>query len=86
MVCLPPPSLLPILIYVTKYLKFTDPKSYQALFYFLVIKPGLTLLIFIAIAVLVPTAFVLILPAPAVLRAVRRVGIWQADVAIDALS
>ncbi|KAF8577932.1 hypothetical protein K439DRAFT_518562 [Ramaria rubella] len=68
------------------FLMFRDPTSYQALFYFLVIKPGLTLLITIALIVLVPPAFILLLPAPAVLRAVRRVGIWQAEVAIDALS
>jgi len=66
--------------------QFRDPTSYQALFYFLVIKPGLTLLITLALLVLVPPAFVLVFPAPAVLRAARRVGIWQAELAIDALS
>lgn len=67
------------------YLMFTDPTSYQALFYFLVIKPGITLLILIGILTLLPPAIILVIPAPAVLRAIRRVGIWQAEIAIDAL-
>ncbi|GJJ06737.1 hypothetical protein Clacol_000933 [Clathrus columnatus] len=67
------------------YLMFRDPTSYQALFYFLVIKPGITLLIALGILILLPPAFILILPAPAVLRAIRRVGIWQAEIALDAL-
>lgn len=65
--------------------QFRDPTSYQALFYFLVIKPGITLLILIGILVLLPPAVILVIPAPAVLRAIRRVGIWQAEIAIDAL-
>ncbi|KIJ40906.1 hypothetical protein M422DRAFT_32020 [Sphaerobolus stellatus SS14] len=68
------------------YLMFTDPTSYRALFYFLVIKPGVTLIIFLITVVLIPPAFILIIPAPAILRAIRRIGIWQAEVAIDALS
>lgn len=65
--------------------QFTDPTSYQALFYFLVIKPGITILLSLLLIVLVPVAFVLILPAPAMLRLVRRLGIWQANVAVDGL-
>ncbi|OBZ70573.1 hypothetical protein A0H81_09278 [Grifola frondosa] len=60
---------------------FTDPTSYQALFYFLVIKPGITLLLSLALVALVPVATVLVLPAPAVLRLARRLGVWQANVA-----
>ena len=66
-------------------LQFTDPTSYQALFYFLVIKPAITILFLLPLIVLVPVSFVLVLPAPAVLRAVRRLGAWQANVAIEGL-
>ncbi len=65
--------------------QFTDPTSYQALFYFLVIKPGITILLSLLLIVLVPVAFVLILPIPAMLRLVRRLGIWQANVAVEGL-
>jgi hypothetical protein len=65
--------------------QFTDPTSYQALFYFLVIKPGITILLSLLLIVLVPVAFVLILPVPAMLRLVRRLGIWQANVAVEGL-
>ena len=65
--------------------QFTDPTSYQALFYFLVIKPGITILLSLLLVVLVPVAIALILPAPAMLRLVRRLGIWQANVAVDGL-
>ncbi|KAF8525504.1 hypothetical protein BU17DRAFT_41644 [Hysterangium stoloniferum] len=82
----PPPSVRETSFLKLTFSMFRDPTSYQALFYFLVIKPGITLLIAIAILILVPPAFVLVVPAPAVLRAVRRVGIWQAELAIDALS
>ena len=63
----------------------TDWASYQALFYFLIIKPGITLVIWLLLVVLVPVAFVLVLPAPAVLRLARRLGIWQANIAIEGL-
>jgi len=42
--------------------KFTDPTSYQALFYFLVIKPAITLLITILLIALGIPSFILILP------------------------
>ena len=65
--------------------QFTDATTYQALFYFLVIKPSITLCMSIALAVLVPVSYVLILPAPLMLRLVRRLGIWQANVAVEGL-
>lgn len=65
--------------------QFTDPTSYQALFYFLVIKPGITILVSLLLLVVVPVSLLLIVPAPAMLRAVRRLGIWQANVAVDGL-
>lgn len=63
-----------------------DPVSYQNLFFFLVVKPAATLLIFIGITVLVPPAFLLVIPFPAVLRATRKIGILQANVALESLS
>lgn len=66
-------------------MQFTDSTSYQALFYFLVIKPGITFIISLLLVVLAPVSFVLILPAPAMLRLARRLGIWQANVAIEGL-
>ncbi|KAK7692164.1 hypothetical protein QCA50_003784 [Cerrena zonata] len=71
--------------YRNAYSMFTDPTSYQALFYFLVIKPGITLFLSLIFIVLAPVSLALILPFPAVLRLVRRLGIWQANVAVDGL-
>jgi hypothetical protein len=71
--------------YKNTYAMFTDATSYQALFYFLVIKPSITLALTALLLVAVPVAFVLVLPAPAMLRAVRRIGIWQAGVAVEGL-
>jgi len=68
------------------YAMFMDVVSYQNLFYFLVVKPAATLLIFVSLAVLVPPAFILIVPFPAVLRATRKIGILQANVALESLS
>lgn len=65
--------------------QFADPTSYQALFYFLVIKPPIVLILLLALLVLAPVCIVLVLPAPAFLRAVRRVGAWQAGVAVEGL-
>ncbi|KAG5642783.1 hypothetical protein DXG03_002128 [Asterophora parasitica] len=65
--------------------QFTDPTSFQALFYFIVIKPAITIVFTLIIIVLVLPALVLVLPAPAALRAVHRLGIWQANVAIEGL-
>ncbi|KAF9526886.1 hypothetical protein CPB83DRAFT_857152 [Crepidotus variabilis] len=71
--------------YKNTYAMFTDSRSYQALFYFLVIKPAITLLISIGLVVFGIPLFVLVLPAPAVLRATRKIGIWQANVAVEGL-
>ncbi|KAF9653210.1 hypothetical protein BDM02DRAFT_3125980 [Thelephora ganbajun] len=71
--------------YRNAYAMFTDATTYQSLFYFLVIKPGITLLLGISLVVLVPVSFVLVLPAPAMLRVTRRLGIWQANVAVEGL-
>lgn len=71
--------------YRNAYAMFTDSISYQALFYFLVIKPSITLSFGLFLIVLVPVSFVLVLPAPAMLRIVRRLGIWQANVAVEGL-
>jgi len=71
--------------YRNSFSMFTDPTSYQALFYFLVIKPGITILLSLLLIVLVPVAFALIVPVPAMLRLVRRLGIWQANVAVEGL-
>ncbi|KAG2756268.1 hypothetical protein P692DRAFT_20826378 [Suillus brevipes Sb2] len=64
---------------------FTDWTSYQALFYFLVIKPSITLFLTIPLMVMVPVSYVLVFPAPMVLRIVRKLGIWQANVAVEGL-
>jgi len=71
--------------YRNAYAMFTDATTYQSLFYFLVIKPSITLLLGISLVVLVPVSFVLVLPAPAMLRVTRRLGIWQANVAVEGL-
>ncbi|KZT04117.1 uncharacterized protein LAESUDRAFT_728315 [Laetiporus sulphureus 93-53] len=71
--------------YRNAYAMFTDPTSYQALFYFLVIKPGITILTSLFLLLLVPLSFVLVFPAPAALRLARRLGIWQANVALEGL-
>ena len=71
--------------YRNAYAMFTDPTSYQALFYFLVIKPGITVLMFLFFVVLFPLSAALVLPLPAVLRLARRVGIWQANAAVEGL-
>ncbi|EPQ56810.1 hypothetical protein GLOTRDRAFT_57861, partial [Gloeophyllum trabeum ATCC 11539] len=71
--------------YKNTYAMFTDPTSYRALFYFLVIKPAITLLFGISLLVAVPVGFALVVPAPAVLRTARRLGVWQAGVAVEGL-
>jgi len=65
--------------------QFTDPTSYQAVFYFLVIKPAITLLITLGLLALGVPLLILIIPAPAILRAVRKIGIWQANIAMEGL-
>lgn len=71
--------------YKNSYAMFTDPTSYQALFYFLVIKPSITLIFSLLLLIFIVPALVLVLPAPAALRAVRRLGAWQANIAIEGL-
>ncbi|KAI0674901.1 hypothetical protein C8Q78DRAFT_1066804 [Trametes maxima] len=71
--------------YRNAYALFTDATSYQALFYFLVLKPGIAVLMFLLFVGLVPLAAVLVVPLPAVLRLARRMGIWQANVAVEGL-
>ncbi|TBU24655.1 hypothetical protein BD311DRAFT_867991 [Dichomitus squalens] len=71
--------------YRNAYAMFTDATSYQALFYFLVIKPAITVLMFLFFLVVVPVAAVCVVPLPAVLRLARRMGIWQANVAVEGL-
>ena len=78
------PPLPPVSHYLFA-LQFTDSTSYQALFYFLVIKPSITLIFSISLIILFPISFLLVLPAPAFLRATRKLGIWQANVAIEGL-
>jgi hypothetical protein len=65
--------------------QFTDPMSYQALFYFVIIKPPIAFILFLLYVILVPIAFAFVLPAPAFLRAARKMGIWQANVAVEGL-
>ncbi|KAJ7090861.1 hypothetical protein B0H15DRAFT_778846 [Mycena belliarum] len=71
--------------YKNTYAMFRDPTSYQALFYFLVIKPSITLLLSLGLLVLGVPALVLIAPAPIAFRAIRKLGIWQANVAVEGL-
>ncbi|KAJ7131609.1 hypothetical protein C8R46DRAFT_1141019 [Mycena filopes] len=71
--------------YKNTYAMFTDPHSYQALFYFLVIKPSITLLLSLLLLALGVPALVLVAPAPMAFRAIRRLGIWQANVAVEGL-
>lgn len=71
--------------YKNAYALFTDPTSYMPLFYFLVLKPPLTILLSVFLVCIVPISFVLVLPAPAMLRLVRRLGVWQANIAVEGL-
>lgn len=71
--------------YKNAYALFTDATSYTPLFYFLVLKPPLTVLLSLFLVCIVPISFVLVLPAPAMLRLVRRLGVWQANVAVEGL-
>ncbi|KAJ7877983.1 hypothetical protein B0H14DRAFT_2712275, partial [Mycena olivaceomarginata] len=67
------------------YAMFTDATSYQALFYFLVIKPSITLLLSLGLLVVGIPAIVLVGPAPLAFRAIRNLGIWQANIAVEGL-
>ncbi|KIK69469.1 hypothetical protein GYMLUDRAFT_35535 [Collybiopsis luxurians FD-317 M1] len=64
---------------------FTSPTSYSALFYFLIIKPSITLLFTLLFLVVLLPLMILIAPAPMVLRVVRKIGRWQAVVAVEGL-
>ncbi|KAF7288998.1 hypothetical protein MIND_01416600 [Mycena indigotica] len=64
---------------------FTDSTSYQALFYFIVVKPCITLVLSLALLMLGLPAIVLVLPAPMAFRAIRKLGVWQANVAVEGL-
>ncbi|KAG9082770.1 hypothetical protein FRC06_004864 [Ceratobasidium sp. 370] len=66
--------------------QFMDPSSFQPIFYFLVVKASITLVVTPLVWALAPVCLVLVVPAPAMLRIVRRVGAWQANLAIEALS
>ncbi|KAJ3831876.1 hypothetical protein F5878DRAFT_591933 [Lentinula raphanica] len=72
--------------YRNTYAMFTDSTSFQALFYFLVIKPAITLLFTVFFLVVCVPLMVLVVPAPAVLRVCRRIGRWQAVVAVEGLA
>ncbi|KAJ3735996.1 hypothetical protein DFJ43DRAFT_1036701 [Lentinula guzmanii] len=71
--------------YKNTYSMFTDPTSFQALFYFLVIKPAITLLFITFFLTICVPLLVLVIPAPVVLRVCRRIGRWQAVVAVEGL-
>ncbi|KAJ4488944.1 hypothetical protein C8J55DRAFT_451387 [Lentinula edodes] len=71
--------------YKNTYSMFTDSTSFQALFYFLVIKPAITLLFLLFFLVICVPLLVLVVPAPMVLRVCRRIGRWQAVVAVEGL-
>ncbi|KAJ3992915.1 hypothetical protein F5050DRAFT_1801505 [Lentinula boryana] len=72
--------------YKNTYSMFTDPTSFQALFYFIVIKPAITLLFITFFLTICVPLLVLVIPAPVVLRVCRRIGRWQAVVAVEGLS
>ncbi|KAG8911461.1 hypothetical protein FRC01_005702 [Tulasnella sp. 417] len=69
----------------TTYAMFLDPASYQPIFYFIVLKGATTLFMTPLIVALFPVSVVLVAPAPLALRALRRIGLWQADLAMEAL-
>jgi len=60
--------------------------SYIPIFHFLVVKSAITLVLTVLTIVVVPPAIILVLPAPYILRLFRRIGKWQADIAIEGLS
>lgn len=69
----------------TTYAMFLDPASYQPIFYFIVLKGATTLFLTPLIIALFPVSVVLVAPAPLALRLLRRIGLWQADLAMEAL-
>ncbi|KIY53619.1 hypothetical protein FISHEDRAFT_32936 [Fistulina hepatica ATCC 64428] len=82
----PPGTLVPERsFYKNTYSMFTDPTSYQALFYFIVVKPAITLTLTLALLVIGLPALLFPLTNPAALRAIRHLATWQANVAIEGL-
>ncbi|KAJ7213118.1 hypothetical protein GGX14DRAFT_620258 [Mycena pura] len=71
--------------YKNAYAMFMDATSYQALFYFIVIKPSITLLLSLGLLVIGIPMIVLIVPAPMAFRAIRKLGLWQANIAVEGL-
>ncbi|KAL0565797.1 hypothetical protein V5O48_016219 [Marasmius crinis-equi] len=72
--------------YRNSYAMFADSTTYQSLFYFLVIKPPITLGLFLlTICVFGPMLILGPITGPMALRATRRLGRWQAGVAVDGL-
>ncbi|KIO32249.1 hypothetical protein M407DRAFT_112031 [Tulasnella calospora MUT 4182] len=69
----------------TTYAMFLDPASYQPIFYFIVLKGATTLFMTPLIVALFPVSVILVAPAPLALRLLRRIGLWQADLAMEAL-
>lgn len=67
--------------------KFQDWEgSYLPIFYFLIVKSVIALVLFPLIIVLAAPAIVLVIPLPAVLRLVRVMGRWQAKIAVKGLA
>lgn len=79
-----PPSMTVLLIPLTSQL--SDSLSYQALFYFLVIKPAITLLLSLFLVIVIVPAMCTVVLAPLALRVVRRLGVWQAGVGVEGLA
>ncbi|KAK8870124.1 hypothetical protein IAR55_000694 [Kwoniella newhampshirensis] len=67
------------------YAMFLDHYSYSALSYFLLIKPLITLFSTIVVIALLPIGAATIFGFPVYLRAARRWGRWQAEVAVENL-
>ncbi|WWD15583.1 hypothetical protein CI109_100005 [Kwoniella shandongensis] len=67
------------------YAMFLDHYSYSALSYFLLIKPLITLFSTIAVIALLPVGVATVFGFPVYLRAARRWGRWQAEVAMENL-
>jgi hypothetical protein len=60
--------------------------SYLPIFHFLVIKASIALVLTPFLLVVLPPAIILICPAPLVLRLVRNIGLWQAQIALEGLA
>ncbi|KAJ8489455.1 hypothetical protein ONZ45_g13576 [Pleurotus djamor] len=63
----------------------TDSTTYQALFYFIVIKPAISLTLLVLFLAATPIAFVLVFPAPYFMKLTKRIGKWQANIAVEGL-